>query len=135
MHTVEQSHKAFSLVDPEAKTATFNSGSVDCLERNADLMAILQLGAITGTSVTVDIKLTESDDDFSSDNSDIEGAVFTQFDETADNSLAAVNGRRTKRYVRAEVTIAGTTPSALMGLSLLVEAAKQGAAVNSATPA
>lgn len=95
---------------PQRATSSQNGTGVDT-QGYRDAMVVLEVGTVSGTSPTLDVKLQESDDN--STFTDISGATFTQV--TASNSsqvkrLAELNVTR-KRYVRAVATIAGTTPS------------------------
>jgi hypothetical protein len=95
---------------PVALTATTNGTGVDTQGYN-DAVAVLEVGAVTGTSPTMTVKIQESDDN--STFSDVSGLTFTQV--TASNSsqllrISELNVTR-KRYLRAVATIGGTTPS------------------------
>lgn len=95
---------------PNRVTATTNGTGVDTLGYR-DGMVVLEVGTVSGTTPTLDVKLQESDDNSSW--ADITGATFTQV--TASNSsqvkrLKELNVAR-KRYIRAVATIAGTSPS------------------------
>lgn len=135
MHTVEQGYKAAIGLSPQviASATTTNGTGVDCLELGYDCMAVLQLGTQTGT-FTADVKIQESDAS-GSGYADISGASFTQADQDDDDAVAAITFRRTKRYIRVVDVTAGTVTAHNVAVSLLIEALKQGASVNSATPA
>jgi len=114
------------VVDPAAKTSTFNSGSHDCVDCGPDVFVIVNLGAATGTSPTLDVKLQESRNENSADPeaadawSDITSATLTQITGTDDNTIFTGQfHNRKERYVRAVCTIAGTTPSFLIGVTLM----------------
>lgn len=119
---------AFSL-RPAALTATTNGTSVDT-RGYGDAMAVLEVGAVSGTSPTLDVKIQESDDN--SAFTDVAGAAFTQV--TAANSsqvlrLGQLNLVR-KRYVRAVATIGGTSPSFALGCQILLGEGASGAVNN-----
>lgn len=99
-------------LDPAVRTATANGTGVDLLGAEGWVSAILNVGTVTGTTPTLDVKLQESDDN--STFSDISGAAFTQVTATpspATTISVLTTHRRAKRYVRAVATIGGTTPS------------------------
>ena len=97
-----------------AQTASFNSNSVD-LSKFERCLAILDIGAVTGTSPTFDAKWQESPDN--STFTDVAG-----FNNLSITQIATANQTKTmeirpsqmsagKRYVRVAVTIGGTSPS------------------------
>ena len=111
--------KAVFTLRPQAATASANGTGVDT-QGFAEGMVVLEVGAVSGTTPTLDVKLQESDDN--STFTDISGATFTQV--TAANSsqvkrLAELNVSR-KRYIRAVATIAGTTPSFAVAAQILL---------------
>lgn len=102
--------KALFSFRPNRVTATANGTGIDT-QGFYDGAVVLEVGTVSGTTPTLDVKLQESDDN--STFVDIAGATFTQV--TASNSsqikrIRELNLAR-KRYVRALATIAGTTPS------------------------
>jgi hypothetical protein len=114
------------VVDPAAATSTVTSSSHDCRDCGPDVYVIASLGAATGTSPTCDVKLQESRNENSADPeaadawSDITGATLTQMTGTSDNTLFTGQfHNRKERYVRAVATIAGTSPSFLLGIILM----------------
>lgn len=106
---------------PKAETATVNGVGIDLRDSQFNpFTAFLTVGAVSGTSPTLNVKIQESDDD--STYSDITGATFAQV--TAANAEEAILVKnRSKRYVRAVATIAGTTPS--FAVCCVVEAQKK----------
>ena len=135
MHTLEQAYKVFqglTLQDITSATTT-NGGSIDCLEHNHDCVAVVQRGAMTGTH-TDNVKIQESDAT-GSGFADISGAAFAEADEGDDDTVAVLQFKRTKRFIRmVSVTLGTVTVNEIAG-SILVEAAKQGTDVNSSTAA
>lgn len=113
---------------PAALTTTTNGSTVDLIDSNANMAsAVLQVGAVSGTQGTFDVKMQEStatDSGFS----DISGATFTQF---TTSGVAGTSGsqiisfQRQKRYVRAYVTMAGTYTNALFGVTVFAQRAVQ----------
>lgn len=135
MHKLSENYKVVELLpiqDITSATATNGTG-VDCIKMADDLVAIVQLGAMTGTH-TCDVKMQESDAS-GSGYADIAGATFTQTDADSDNTIASIGFKRTKRYVRAVVTTAGTVTANEIGISGLIRANEGKATLNSATAA
>lgn len=138
MHTVNENYKAISLLRPQVATSTATGTGVDVSEYGDDAMAILDVGAVSGTTPTLDVVIQTS--------ATVGGTYSTELtfaQVTAANKFAAgrVNldgpnsGGLARKFVRALATIAGTTPSFTFGVSLLVRAAIGKTALNSATPA
>lgn len=101
---------------PVAKTASFNSGSVD-LQLFKRALFVIDIGAVTGTSPTLDGKLQESTDN--STFTDLAGTNVTLTQITTGNKLVTMEVRAdqvTKRYVRMAFTIGGTSPSFTMAV-------------------
>lgn len=94
-------------IRPQTATATVTGQSVDLNDADQNCFAVQEVGAVSGTTPTLDTKVQESSDN--STWTDITGATFTQV--TASNKSQAINFKRTKRYTRLVGTIAGTTPS------------------------
>lgn len=91
------------------RTSSGNGSAVDMQDCGPEVAAVLDVGTVTGTTPTLDVKLQESDTSGGT-YSDISGATFTQV--TASNNQQTIQvANRTKRYVRAVATIAGTSPS------------------------
>ena len=135
MHKLSENYKAFVGIDPQDITSatTVDGTGVDCLEMNDDVMAVMQLGTMTGT-YTCDVKLQESDT-LGSGYTDITDAAFTQADQGDGNTIAVVGAKRTKQFVRATVTTAGTVTANEISVSLLVRAGEGAADLNSTDPA
>lgn len=135
MHKLSENYKVVEFLPPQditSATAT-NGVGVDCISENHDMVAIVQLGTMTGTH-TCDVKMQESDA-LSSGYTDISGATFTQTDEDSDNTIASIGFKRTKRFVRAVVTTAGTVTANVIAISGLVQAGRGKSDLNSSTAA
>lgn len=103
-------------VAPAAKTATFNGSSVDFRDCGPEVTVLQNVGVVSGTTPTMDTTLEESNDN--STFTAIPGFAMTQVTTSTHVEMKrCVN--RTKRYVRPVVTIAGTTPSFQMAITLL----------------
>jgi hypothetical protein len=113
---------------PAALTTTTNGSTVDLIDSNANMAsAVLEVGAVSGTQGTFDVKIQESTAT-NTGFADITGATFTQF---TTSGVAGTSGpqiisfQRQKRYVRAYVTMAGTYTNALFGVSIFAQRAVQ----------
>jgi hypothetical protein len=113
---------------PAALTTTTNGSTVDLIDSNANMAsAVLQVGAVSGTQGTFDVKIQESTAT-NTGFSDITGATFTQF---TTSGVAGTSGsqiisfQRQKRYVRAYITMAGTFTNALFGVTFFAQRATQ----------
>ena len=108
--TAHEHNKAVQSVRPKDHTATVNGVGVNRLGFREALIK-LSIGAVSGTTPTLDAKVQESDDD--STYVDITGAVFTQ--KVAADANKIFVGRiwleARKKFVRVVYTIGGTTPS------------------------
>lgn len=92
---------------PQTATSTATGSGGDLLNGDGRCFALQQVGAVSGTSPTLDGKIQESSDN--STWTDVSGATFTQV--TASTNTQAITFDRTKRYVRYVGTIGGTSPS------------------------
>ncbi len=99
---------------PQAVTAGTNGSAVD-LDNTLDGFAELVVGAVSGTSPTLDVKLQESETSGGT-YTDIAGATFAQV--VAANKEEVLNFKRSKRHVRAAVTTGGTSPSFTLAVSI-----------------
>lgn len=100
---------------PAARTSSGNGTGIDLADTGPELFAFLNNGTTSGTTPTLDVKLQESSDN--STFTDITGATFTQLTAAGNEVIRVAN--RTKRYVRAATTIAGTSPSFACAVTLI----------------
>lgn len=116
-----QSLAPLTLVAPSTRTATVTGTGVDLAPYAAtgdiNIKIVADVGTVTGTTPTLDIKIQDSDDNSSF--SDITGATFTQITATGAGAVE-IHTRTAKRYIRAVGTIAGTTPSFPLAIWALV---------------
>lgn len=96
---------------PVAITSTTNGTGLDMIETDGLCTAIQWVSTVSGTSPTLDGKIQESEDN--STFTDVSGATFTQV--TASTNIQIISFQRTKKYVRWTGTIAGTSPSFIVG--------------------
>lgn len=97
-----------------ARTANANGTGVDLKNGLGSTHAVLNVGTVSGTTPTLDVKMQESDDD--STYTDIPGATFNQV--TAGNQRQVIRFLRSKPYCRAVATVAGTSPSFTFGVEV-----------------
>ncbi len=116
----EQLSQALSIpsnpTHPAAQTASFNSGSVD-MQKFRRALFVIDVGAVSGTTPTLDAKLQESTDNTTF--TDLAGTNVSITQITAANKTVTMEvraGQLTKRYARVAFTIGGTTPSFTMAL-------------------
>lgn len=100
-----------------AKTATFNGTAFDTQDYEGSLAILQVVGAVTGTTTTLDGKI-QSSDTSGGTYADVPGATFTQVSDTGDNQVQkiAIDLNGCKRWIRYVGTIAGTTPSYTMAV-------------------
>ncbi|MER6198019.1 hypothetical protein ABT234_11725 [Streptomyces sp. NPDC001586] len=91
---------------PAARTASANSGPVAAAGTASVAVLLVHVSAASGTTPTLDAVLEESAD--GSSWSTVTGSGITQLT-AAGNRISG--GAVTKNYVRAALTIGGTTPS------------------------
>lgn len=89
---------------------------MDLVAADGMCFAALHVGAVSGTTPTLDVKMQESDTSGGT-YADISGATIAQV--TAADKYKVINFRRTKRFCRAVATIAGTTPSYALAVAIL----------------
>lgn len=120
MRSVYDAIKAVFSFRPQAAIATANGGNVDTFGFNSAAF-ILEVGAVTGTSPTLDVKIQESADG-STGWADVSGATLTQVTASNNSQILRVEGLGTnrKRYLRGVATIGGTTPSFTFALEALL---------------
>lgn len=121
MRSVYDAIKSLFSFRPSAQTATANGTAVDTQGYNS-LACTLEVGAVSGTSPTLDVKLQESDTSGGT-YTDISGATFTQVTAANSSQVIRLDGLNTgsrKRFIRAAATIAGTTPSFTLAANLLL---------------
>jgi hypothetical protein len=106
-----------SHVDIAAKTSTVTATGLDISGYTGGLVCIQQVGTVSGTSPTLDGKWQSSTDN--STYTDISGATHAQV--TASNSTTKTGflPNAAAKYIRYVGTIAGTSPSFTMGVTIL----------------
>ena len=97
---------------PAAVNDTAGGPAVDLIDADGRCFCIQFIGAVSGTTPSLAGKMQESSD--GSTWTDVAGAVFASV--AASDHLQVVSFERTKRYVRHHRTVAGTTPSFVLGV-------------------
>ncbi len=106
-----------STIAPAAVIASPTGVAVDCQLMDGPIHAFLNIGVVSGTNPTMDIKLQESDASGGT-YTDIPGAVFSQ--KIAAGVDVISTNQRTLRWVRALGTLGGTsTPTFNMAVAIV----------------
>lgn len=107
-----------SLQIPVAVTSTANGSGVDFGDCDQSGLLVISVGAVTGTSPTLALKLQESKNNNTADASgaaeayaDITGATASLTDSDASSVVTVRVNNRSRRYVRLVKTAGGTSPS------------------------
>jgi len=101
-----------------AVTSTATSSAIDLLEYDGDVMLILDSAAGGGSSPTLDIKVTESDETGGT-YTDLSGATFTQVVDAASMQTLAINKDSSKRFIKIVQTIGGSSPTFTFSINLV----------------
>ena len=102
-------------------TVNADGAGVDLQDYQGVLKVILNSGAGGGTTPTLDIKIQDSADN--SVFADVSGKVFGQVTGIASIQSLAIDTRTVRRYIRAALTITGTSPT--FGLAVTAVGQKQ----------
>jgi hypothetical protein len=111
-----------AIVVPAAKTSNFTSAAIDLLDYEGIATVRLQSAKGSGhADNTLDVKVTHSDTSGGT-YTDVAGATFAQVLGTGGTDscqeIAIDVSTVVKRYIKLVSTIAGTTPSFVMALSV-----------------
>lgn len=109
-----QSYVPLTLITAQSATSTVTGTGVDLTQYaatgNINFKVVMDVGTVTGTNPTLDVKIQESDSS-GSGYTDITGAAFTQVIATGTGAVE-LHTRTVKKYIRALGTIGGTnTPT------------------------
>ena len=99
---------AGNSIRPQTSTATVTGQAIDLVDTDGQCFAALQVGTVSGTSPTLNVKVQEADTSGGT-YADISGATFVQV--TVSNKSEIINFKRAKRFCKLIGTIAGTSPS------------------------
>ena len=101
-----------------AVTSTATSSAIDLLEYDGDVLLVLDCAAGTGTSPTLDVKITNSDAS-SGTYTDLSGATFTQVTDSASMQTLVINKDSAERFIKIVQTITGSSPSFTFSVNLI----------------
>ena len=101
-----------------AVTSTATSSAIDLLEYDGDVLLVLDCAAGTGTSPTLDVKITNSDASGGT-YTDLSGAAFTQVVDAASMQTLVINKDSAERYIKIVQTITGSSPSFTFIINLI----------------
>ena len=99
-------------------TSTATSSAIDLLEYDGDVLLVLDCAAGTGTSPTLDVKITNSDAS-SGTYTDLSGAAFTQVVDAASMQTLVINKDSAERYIKIVQTITGSSQSFTFSINLI----------------
>ena len=101
-----------------AVTSTATSSAIDLLEYDGDVLLVLDCAAGTGTSPTLDVKITNSDAS-SGTYTDLSDATFTRVTDSASMQTLVINKDSAERYIKIVQTITGSSPSFTFSINLI----------------
>ena len=101
--------------------ASGNGAGIDLQGYQGVLKIVLDSGAGGGTTPTLDVKIQDSADNSSF--TDVVNKAFAQVGASASLQSLGIDTRGVKRYIRAALTITGTSPT--FGLAVVVAGQKQ----------
>lgn len=121
MSTVYDSVISKVTLRPQAATAaTVNGIGVDTAGFNSAAV-LLEVGAVSGASPTLDIKIQDSANNSSF--ADVSGLTFTQVTAANNSQALRIEGLNTatrRRYLRAVATLAGTSPNFTLKVDIVL---------------
>ena len=94
------------LVRASANTATFNGGSMDLQQYTGTLRVSQHVGAVAGTTPTLDGKIQDSADNVTF--ADVPGSIFPTVTAANNDQVINVDTRAVRRYIRYVGTIGGS---------------------------
>ena len=101
--------------------ASGNGAGIDLQGYQGVLKIVLDSGAGGGTTPTLDVKIQDSADNSSF--TDVVNKAFVQVGADASLQSLGIDTRGVKRYIRAALTITGTSPT--FGLAVVATGQKQ----------
>lgn len=104
-------------ITPQAATATVTGTGIDCSGFEEAVYGLM-VGAVSGTTPTLDVKIQESAT-VGGTYTDITGAAFAQVTTATHQLHLGTRVNTAKPFQRVLATIAGTTPSFTMSVLML----------------
>lgn len=98
-----------NTLPPGTYTTTGNSTGIDISDMGDDLLFVLDVGVVSGTTPTFDGKIQDSADN--SNFADVTGATFPTLTTGSQVKLLPFDRNKLRRFVRFARTIGGTSPS------------------------
>lgn len=133
---ISEEYKVLEVVAPISITADLLSSAISVEEYENDGLAIVQVGAITGSDTTLNITVKGS---ATSGGTYTTIGTFTEIATTDDNEIASVAvdlGASASKFIKFNYDIAGTdTPTALVSGVLLARVTTAKSDINSVTSA
>lgn len=126
MHNQAQKAVATTLSDIAARTSTVTGSWVSVIGKVGDLIIEQKVGTVSGTTPTLDGKIQHASDGSGTGAADITGATFTQVTASNSTQIITIRPGETAGYIRFVGTIAGTTPSFTMGVTMIGNTAQLG---------
>lgn len=125
MRSVYNAIKALFAIRPGRYTTTQTGAGVDTFGYNS-AMLVLEVGTVSGTSPTLDVKV-QSSDTSGGTYADVTGLTLTQVTASNNSQVLQIEGLNSnvdgvtrRRFLRVVGTIAGTSPSFDFGAELLL---------------
>lgn len=132
MHTLSENYKYLSVLAPVAVTADTNHTGIDIEKYTKDGMVTVNVGAVTGTTPTLDLVIQGSEDGTNYSATAI--LTFGQFTTGSKVASGKINLNKYKK-IRAVSDVGGTTPSFTLSIGLLAQSEDGASDLNSTTPA
>ena len=119
IHDLALNAPAQQMLAPIATTQTTTGTGIDLKDYEGNITVVQSIGVVGGTGgPTFTTVISESDDNSTFTN--ITGGSFTAV--TTSGNVQTLSMQRTKRYVRHNITVAGTTsPTAPVSIVLLAQ--------------
>ena len=108
---------ATALVPAAVVTANANGSGVDLIGYIGNLKVVVNVGASTGTSQTLDLKIQDSADNATFADLSPANAITQVAGAGASLQSLSLDTRAVRRYVRAVSTVGGTSPSFPLGVT------------------
>lgn len=106
-----QAASRINLLDQAARTATVNGSWIDVRKYEGDVLILQDVGAVSGTTPTLDGKIEDATDGSGTGVADVSGATFTQVTAANNKQHITIPAGSVRGWIRYTGTIAGTTPS------------------------
>ena len=108
-----------SLADIAARTTNLNGSWVDVRAYEGDLLIVLDIGAVSGTTPTLDVKIQDATDGSGTGAADITGAAFAQATTANQRAKLVIPAGAPRSHIRVVGTVGGTTPNFTYSVTLL----------------